>query len=467
MKDKLIKSVIIARSGVYKYRAEELFKLGLDFNTAPVKKDFYNVYRPALVLANDKDKLMMLPLTNRHPEVEVDNKTFQELAIGFTGETVEAQWNKELYEVVLCSKVALVDQQALENYYVGIDEVSPGYKAIFKWNNGITEKGEPYDIVMTQIVSGNHLAMTPKARGGSGVCITDSQEGVKPMNKFFTALWHNAKKIALGVKDSDEGKFRSIGNEIAEKKDTLKDEEVKSKIGEMQSMTKDLPESDNKQLVEKYLQDLPVIKERTPEEAKAAVGKIADMFEKLDTEAMKEGESKDDDDDTKDDDDDLESEETSGKDPTKTATEAAKAGTTITTTDKIRIGDDDDDCGDDKMKDDTKDDDETEEEKKKEEVKDDEMTGQYVIEELKKFIEKMSGAPKDDESEKTETEKGTEQTAGKPKDDDDDDDEEEKKKEEKKTTTDSMYDVSLVGNKKQNSGLNEFFNSRVKRLGGK
>ena len=448
MKDKLIKNVIIARSGVYKYRAEELFKLGLDFNTAPNKKDFYSVYRPAIVLANDKDKLMMLPLTNRHPDVDVDNKTFQDLAIGFTGDSVDAEWNKEQSEVVLKSKVALIDQQALENYYVGTDEVSPGYKAIFKWNSGLTTKGEPYDIVMTEITSGNHLAMTPKARGGSGVCITDSQEGVKPMNKFFTALWHNAKKIATGVKDSDEGKFRSTANEIAEKKDSLSDEEVKSKIGELQSMTKDLPESDNKNLVSKYLEDLGVIKKRTPEEAKAAVGKISDMFEKLDTEAMKEGSSKDDD-DTKD---DMQSEEKEGV--AEKATEAAKSGTTMTTDKKITIGDD---CMD-KTKDNAskiKDDDAKDDSK----VKDDAMTGEYVIGELKKFIEKMSGAK--DSGEKTETEENTEQTAGKAKDDDDEEKKEEKT-EEKKTTTDSMFDVSLNNSRKSNSGLNEWFNSKVK-----
>jgi hypothetical protein len=283
--DKLIKTVIIARSGIYKYRSEELPNLGLSINDAVEKKDVYLIYRPALVLSRDSEKFKMLPLTNGHPDNLVDSKNFKELSIGYTGETVDVEWNKEQGEVVLKTKVALVDNKALENYFVGIDEVSPGYLADFEWNKSVTPKGDNYDIIMTRITNGNHLAMTPKARGGSVACIIDSEGGKMSVHKFISGLWRNVRKIVSGVKD-DNKQFRNIVDEIAVKKDTMKDEEVKGKIEELKSMASDLPDSDNKNILDRYLEDFGIIKTKDSESSKLAAGKIADLYEKLDSESQ-------------------------------------------------------------------------------------------------------------------------------------------------------------------------------------
>jgi hypothetical protein len=291
MRDKkLIKTVIIARSGIYNYRAEELKSLKLNIADAPERKAVYKVYRPAIVLSNDKDKFSMMTLTNNHPTEDVEGNNFKQYAIGFTGENVEAEWNDESGEVVLKTRVALVDDQAINNYMVGIDEVSPGYYANFRWEKGTSPKGEDYDIIMVEVELSNHLAMTPKARGGKVACIIDSQGGDVKVTKYASSLIRQIKRFLSGVKDSDGGKFRLLCEELANQKD-MKDDEKTNKIEELKQMASDLPESDNKNMLTRYIEDLNTLGVQAPEVAKAAADKVASLYEQLDTESMKEGET--------------------------------------------------------------------------------------------------------------------------------------------------------------------------------
>lgn len=428
--DKLIKTVIIARSGIYKYRAEELPNLGLSFTDSTEKKDVYLIYRPALVLSTDKDKFRMLPLTNGHPENMVNSENFKDLAIGFTGDTIEEEWNAELDEVTLKTKVALVDNQALENYYVGVDEVSTGYIADFVWQKGTTSKGEVYDIVMTAVTNGNHLAMTPKARAGSVACIIDSEGGNMDLPKFMSNLWRIVRKTVSGVKDEDK-QFRTVCEEIANKKDVMKDEEINGKIEELKKMSTDLPESDNKSILSRYLEDFGIVKQKDEESAKLAAGKIADMYEKLDSESQGEimGKAKDEE----------------GLEPDKVKDAGSPEENFIEGLESLFMkyheekGSKDDD-DDDKAKDDE------EEEKPKKDITD------------KKTKDKSAKdkAKDDDDDDKA-------------KDDDDDkvkdDEEEEPKKEEKKSVGDSMGNMTFDSRTSGKEGLGDFFRNKIK--GGK
>jgi len=280
--DKLIKNVIIARSGIYKYRNEEVPNLGL--GNPPEAKEVYNVYRPALVLSRDKDKFSMLPLTNGHPNVMVDSENFKDLAIGFTGETVTDEWNKDVNEVVLKTRVALLGQKALDNYMTGVEEVSPGYVAEFEWQKGKTSSGEDYDAIMTSVTDGNHLAMTPKARGGSVARITDSIGGETV--KLTSYLWRIVRKVLSGVKD-DTQSFRSIADDISKNRISIKDEDLQGKVQLMKDMSSDLPDSDDKNVLSKFLDDYGIIKNKDEESAKLAADMISDLYEKLDSESAK------------------------------------------------------------------------------------------------------------------------------------------------------------------------------------
>jgi hypothetical protein len=432
--DKLIKTVIIARSGIYKYRAEELPNLGLSINDASEKKDFYLVYRPALVLARDKDKFKMLTLTNGHPENLVNSQNFKDLAIGFTGEQVDIEWNKDQEEVVLKTAVSLVDQQALENYYTGLDEVSPGYIANFAWQNSKTSKGEEYDIIMTDITNGNHLAMTPKARGGSVACIIDSEGGNMTIKKFMSNLWRNVRKIRSGVQD-EQKQFRTVCEEIANKKDVMKDEEIKGKVEELKTMSTDLPESDEKNILSRYLEDYGIIKEKDEESAKLAAGKISDLYEKLDSESQGEN---------------------SMSKKTKDADDPSKEGLEQKTTDAspeeafieglenlfMKYHES---KGSEGSADDDDDDDEDDEEEQEQEL-----------------------PPQKKEPEQKVTDKKKSKDSAKDDDDDDDDDEEtpeEKKKEEKEKSVGDSFNITLDSSLPCKEGLTDFFKNKIK--GGK
>ena len=104
--------------------------------------------------------------------------------------------------------------------------------------------------------------------------------------KLLTGLFRLARKRTQ-TKDNDMGMFRDKINELVEKKDGLKDDEIVAKVEELKSMAADLPDGDDKAKMERFLEDFKSVKEQDGATAKEAASMVADLFEKLDTEAMK------------------------------------------------------------------------------------------------------------------------------------------------------------------------------------
>lgn len=104
--------------------------------------------------------------------------------------------------------------------------------------------------------------------------------------KLLTGLFRLARKRTQ-TKDNDMGMFRDKLNELVEKKDGLKDEEIVAKVEELKSMAADLPDGDDKAKMERFLEDFKSVKEQDGATAKEAATMVADLFEKLDAEAMK------------------------------------------------------------------------------------------------------------------------------------------------------------------------------------
>lgn len=104
--------------------------------------------------------------------------------------------------------------------------------------------------------------------------------------KLLTGLFRKARKRTQTT-DNDMGMFREKLTELVEKKAELPDEEVAKRVDELKEMTVDLPESDEKSELDLYLEDMKSVKEQDDATAKEAVSMVADLFEKLDTEAMK------------------------------------------------------------------------------------------------------------------------------------------------------------------------------------
>ena len=176
---RLLKSVAIAKSGVYGYLKRELS--GFD-NLGPIPDQYqsrqvFSVFRPPEVLDSARSLFVRQPVTVDHPPAFVDGNNFRTYTVGWTGDDSDLDMVKDSTsgEVVVRSTLTLVDNQALEAYNNGIREVSPGYKAKFAWQSGVSDSGEEYQIVMTEIYEVNHVAIVRRGRGGADAAILDSR----------------------------------------------------------------------------------------------------------------------------------------------------------------------------------------------------------------------------------------------------------------------------------------------------
>lgn len=104
--------------------------------------------------------------------------------------------------------------------------------------------------------------------------------------KLLTGLFRLARK-RVQTTDTDMGAFRDKITELVEKKDSFSDDEINRKVEELKSMSADLPESDDKGKLDRFLEDFKSVKEQDGATANEAAKMVADLFEKLDTEAMK------------------------------------------------------------------------------------------------------------------------------------------------------------------------------------
>lgn len=104
--------------------------------------------------------------------------------------------------------------------------------------------------------------------------------------KLLTGLFRAARKRAMTT-DNDLGMFREKLNELVEKKAELPDEEVAKRVDELKEMTIDLPDDEEKAKLDRFLEDFKSVKEQDDAAAKEAASMVADLFEKLDTAAMK------------------------------------------------------------------------------------------------------------------------------------------------------------------------------------
>lgn len=106
------------------------------------------------------------------------------------------------------------------------------------------------------------------------------------MKKLLTGLFRAARKRTLTT-DNDMGMFRDKLTELVEQKGSLSDEDVEKRVDELKEMTLDLPDDDEKAKLDRFLEDFKSVKEQDDAAAKEAATMVADLFEKLDTEAMK------------------------------------------------------------------------------------------------------------------------------------------------------------------------------------
>ena len=217
----LQKDVILCRSGIQLYHKSEVASLITEDNKPAVEKEWYREYRPAAVIVKAQDKCKSLPVTKEHPIIDwVTSENFSQLAGGVTSNdiSVVALHGESEGEIGIQSNLTFFTQE-LYDYYLNNKEVSLGYTCKKHFVDNPEEVG--YDILLDEITTINHVAITRAGRGGSSVSIIDTiLGGLKQMkSNFFGAL------IAKKQIDSKESFGAKVYNAVIKAKDE-KDKEL-------------------------------------------------------------------------------------------------------------------------------------------------------------------------------------------------------------------------------------------------
>lgn len=272
-------NVAIARSGVQYYMRDELVGMGLtsiprEFNHLSV----FGVYRPALQIQKHAKDYTNKGVVIGHERwiSGLDDPA----VIGTTSDEVSTKMYGN--EVELHGKVALFD----ENYDIKDQPVSPGYKAKYVWNSGVTADGVEFQVVMKEILAVNHLAFVPKGRGGDHIKVLDGGGHVAKPRKILSGLLRYAKKAAHGVNDADMGSFRNTIDDIVENRTRWTSEEMDEHCNTLMVFTQDLPDSEEKDKLLRFIADIPLIVGEDDETAKQVGDAISALYEQLDSDAM-------------------------------------------------------------------------------------------------------------------------------------------------------------------------------------
>jgi hypothetical protein len=284
--DRLLKNAILARSGIYQYAKSELAALGLGDPPPWVgDKDVYNVYRPATILAQAvKDgKFNRLPLTLLHPPEFLDQDNFKEYIAGWTGDVAEVQWVKDVQELAVRSTLTIGDAEAADAYASGVKELSHGYVADFEWRSGEVD-GQHFDAVMTAIRDGNHMALVPAGRAGKLAAILDHKGADVKVKTFVSGLFRLAHSRKKGATDKAPETFEQALDKLIADRAKLTEDEIGSRVEGLKALVADLPTGGKRELLDRYLADMKLIKGEDDETAKQVKDIVCDLVKQIDVE---------------------------------------------------------------------------------------------------------------------------------------------------------------------------------------
>jgi hypothetical protein len=180
------------------------------------------------VVLKNLDKFNHVIFTNDHVPVSVTPENWKERAIGFVGGNAAIEVT-DAGEIFITNDVVFYDRKAYEAYKSGKREISAGYEEKFAEAADADRAG--YDLVMTDILSVNHVALCDHARAGPNARILDSGSAVDNVLGGYTMGKINVLSF-LGIGRSKDSGF-SLSKVLLEsvaKMGTLDETALKSEI---------------------------------------------------------------------------------------------------------------------------------------------------------------------------------------------------------------------------------------------
>lgn len=276
MDDRLERNVVIARSGVYYYGKEELERMtNLGRRSMPEEyagRDEFGVYTPAEVIIEAKDKFTKLPLTREHPPMAIGPDNFKQYAIGWSGDSAKIVPIMESKEIGVESTCVLIDREALVYYECNVRDVSPGYFARYRWEQGTSPDGQEYQIVKYSIDEVNHLAFTQQGRGGPEIS----------MDSMPSLLYYENR---LTMDSASAPTFRAMMEDVLENVQTYDEDEIKTGVDAITERIEALPDCDEKAILTRVIKEFYRVKGFTGD-AKNAGNYVIDLFEQIDKKIM-------------------------------------------------------------------------------------------------------------------------------------------------------------------------------------
>ncbi len=267
----------IARSGVQYYTYDELPNLGL----TSVPREFkdlrvFGVYRSAQCLKDAMPLFKDVPVMIGHQHWAV-NGIEDPLAVGKNEEIPTMRMCKG--EVSISAPLDLYDDKVLAD----VAEISPGYNGVYHWQGGVATSGEEFQIVCDKIVNVNHIALVPEARGGKDMAILDGGKGIR---KICSGLLRFARRKCQGVADSATSAFANTLEDIKKNRQRWTDEEMAEHTNTLVALTEDLPDSEEKQKLLRFIADIPLLKEEEDGTVEEALNTLQEFYSSLDKDAI-------------------------------------------------------------------------------------------------------------------------------------------------------------------------------------
>lgn len=270
-------NAVVARSGVQYYTRAELVNLGLTSIPREHKGNaVFGVYRSADCLMRAMPLFNLVPVVPDHTKWVGDGDA---RVIGKADKpNLHVLTGERKGEVCLNMVLTLTDEAVLKEKR----ELSPGYSAKYRWQNGVSPYGEEFQLVCERILDVNHIALVPEARGGKEMRVLDGGTHVKKILSGLLWFAKNHKKVA----DAQGDPFMSTLEDFKKNVKMWSDEELTEHVNTLSALLAPLPDSEEKAKLTRFVADLPLLKAEDDATIDTALSTVSEFYTALTQDAV-------------------------------------------------------------------------------------------------------------------------------------------------------------------------------------